>query len=330
MSVSSSNHLEQAGRVQRMWSEVPPEVFEHAPSSTGLFEQEEIAHIGRLLADCLDETKSELMLLGCATAFREMAALRYAKKLAGVPVALQKVVAIDMAPQLLTVAQRRLQKLQDFGIARDIDVVCGSISEVDIDSHHGLGVAFLGVYDLDCLLRDGIERNEEPVGLEEYGGGMRAILGTHTSILPLIAQDGHLKELEQVIQYESDSNTDFPSIRKTLLAYREGRNDIVGMRVYISHQKQESSIRDALFVSTWFDLDALQRVFCHTGLSCAIHPTNAKKGSVLEIRSTQSSEGKNIGVCALAMNNVLGNVATGSMMTQVLEKLKVVCSGESR
>lgn len=330
MNTGGNSHPEQSGRVQRMWSAVPPEVFEHAPSSTGLFEQEEVAQVGRLLADCLDETQSELVLLGCATAFREMAALRYAKKLAGVPVELQRVVAVDMAPQLLRVAQRRLQKLQNFGVARSTDVVCGSISEIDVDTHRGAGIAILGVYDLDCLLDDGIERNGEPVGLDEYGGGMRVILGSHTSILPLVTQNGCFEEQESIIQYDSDVTTDFALIRNKLFEYREGRNDIVGMRVHICHEKQEPSTRDALFVSTWFDLDILPQVFLHAGLNCDVHPTNAKKGAVLEIRGSRSSEVESVSVCALAMNNVLGNVATGSMMTNVLEKLRSLCMEEAR
>lgn len=330
MSVSSSNHPEQASRVYRMWSDVPPEVFEHAPSSTGLFEQEEIVRVGGLLADCLDQTESELVLLGCATAFREMSALRYSKKLTGVPVELRNVVAIDMAPQLLSVAKRRLQKLQDFGVARSTDAVCGSISEMDVGPFNGLGVAILGVYNLDCLLRDEAEHNGEPVGLDEYGGGMRAILGTHTRIFPLVAQDGHLEEQEPIVRYESDSNTDFSSIRGSLRRHREEHDDIVGMRIHICRQNQEQSTSDALFVSTWFDLDALQRVFRCAGLSCDIHPTNAKKGAVLEVRRMHSSGDERIGVCALAMNNVFGNVATGPMMTQVLEKLKALCTGGTR
>lgn len=309
--------------VARMWTGVPPAVFERAPSTTGLFEQQEVEMVGKLLAETVDPAGCSLLLLGSATAFREAAALKVAAKLVGKTLASPKMTAVDIAPQLLSVAERRMRLMKQFGVTREIQAIQGSVGEIDLDSTGEQGAAILGVYDLECLVSHSQEQNGESVGLEEYGGGMREILGANTKIISLTFGDGYFQEGETIVEYDSNFfNGNFSDVRRDLRAYQDNHNEILGMRIYVSHEDDGDS--QPLFVSTWFNLDRLTPAFNGFGLNCQIHSVNARKGVVLKVTGEPESDHKPK-VCALAMNNVFGNLATGQVMTSFLTKIQKIC-----
>lgn len=316
---------EQGQRVAEMWSAVPPAVFERAPSTTGLFEQREVEMVGKLLAETVDPAGCNLLLLGSATAFREAAALKVAANLAGKTLVNPKITAVDIAPQLLSVAERRLRLMKQFGIAEEIQAIHGSIGEVNFDSTAESGAAILGVYDLKCLTDYSQEQNGESVGLEEYGGGMKEILGSKTKIFPLTFRNGRFQEGESVAEYNSsDYNGDFSAVRRELRAYQDSHYETLGMRIYIA--RGDGDDNQPLFVSTWFNLDWLPQAFDSFGLDCRVHSVGARKGVVLKVTGKRQDDQKPR-VCALVMNNVFGNLATGQVMTNFLTKIQKVCHG---
>lgn len=309
--------------VARMWTSIPPAVFERAPSTTGLFEQREIEMVGKLLAETVDPAGCSLLLLGSATAFREAAALKVAANLAGKTLVSPKITAVDIAPQLLSVAERRLRLMKQFGIAAEIKTIHGSVGEVNLDLIGEHGAAILGLYDLKCLVNHSQEQNGEPVGLEEYGGGMKEILGTKTRIIPLAFGDDRFQEGESITEYDSNFyHGDFSAVRRELRVYQDNHGETLGMRIYIS--RAAASDDNPLFVSTWFNLDRLPKAFNSFGLNCQIHSVDARKGVVLKVTG-KSENNQKPRVCALVMNNVFGNLATGQVMTDFLAKIQKIC-----
>lgn len=309
--------------VARMWTGVPPAVFERAPSTTGLFEQQEIETVGKLLAEIVDPAGCDFLLLGSATAFREAVALKVAGKLAGKTLVIPKMTAVDIAPQLLHVAERRMKLMKQFGIAEEIQAIHGSIGEVNFDPTAESGAAILGLYDLKCLIGHGKENDGEPVGLEEYGGGMKEILGANTRITPLVFRDLRFQEGEPIVEYDSALyGGDFSAIRQELQTYQDSHQETLGMRIYIS--RGPGGDDSPLFVSTWFNLERLPPVFESLNLDCRVHVVDAKKGSVLEVRKDSRRKQK-VKTCALVMNNVFGNLATGQIMTDFLAKIQKIC-----
>ena len=297
-----------AQSIINMWSEVPVEAIEEAPSSVGLFEQEEIS----LVADSISEHYSddyEMILFGSATAKREEMALSQAEINKNKNLFVNKITAVDIAPQFIRQARRRLEKMFKAGRIGDYDAVVSSIEDLPISENSGRGIVTMGLYNLDCLLNTGRESTGEEVALEEYAGGMSEILGNHTVILPLFYEEGRFYEGEPVVTYDSsDFIGNLGEIRETLKNFRRKNKNLVGLRVSITREPTSSQdTEQPVFLSTWFDSKNLARVFKQNGFKTRVSaPKRAKKGFVLTINNEKSSSKKTRH--ATLMNNVLGNL----------------------
>ncbi len=318
--------------VSKMWSELPPKVFEKAPSSSGLFEREEIKNMGNIVAEKVEPFGANFLFLGSATAFREFEVMRRAKKLNGQMLHINHVTAVDIAPQLLKVAERRMRLLKQFGAVESYNALLQSVEEIPLNgSIKDCGIAIMGVYDLACLIGFGQERNGEPVGLNEYGEGMKNILGPHTRILPLRFNDRTFYIGDPIISYRSP--VDYEGVRNNLQEYCNKNKDIIGLRVQISNQDYEKLIlngkdKSSLFVSTWFNLGKLVKVFDKFNLNCSLSKVSARKGAVLVVSGDYFGTAEKSKNCALVMNNVVGNLATAEIMTNFFSILQRFCKGD--
>ena len=294
-----------AQSILRMWSEVPVEAIETAPSSVGMFEREEIGLVGGEIAQQHSYSKnSELLLLGAATAVRELSALSIAEGKLGFTPTYKKITAVDIAPQFVQSAIKNLQKLQDSGQVQEVVGVVGSIDELSLEERTQKGSITLGLYDLSCLLSKAQEKDGELVGLDQYAAGMSEILGNHTTVIPLFYEGGKFLEGTAIVSYDS-SKANLEKMREELQAFYRKNRQLIGMTVRITKDVQNYQSGASVFSSTWFDARNLQKVFRKEGFSGKIvKPVDAKKGFVMTLTSQDSASGRH----ALLMNNVLGNV----------------------
>ncbi len=299
-----------AESIVRMWSDVPVTAIEGAPSSVGLFEQEEISLVAQELAKTYQQVGNnlDLVFLGSATAKREITALGEAESLLGKNILIDKVTAIDIAPQFIQAARRNLGLLQQKGIIKNHQCIVGSLEQVPLSPNEQAGSVTLGLYDLTCLMKIDRETTGEEAGLDEYAGGMSEILGHQTQIIPLFFANGTFSEGTPVVDYDSSQHRhNLNAIRATLKSYAQKHPDLIGMRVLISKEPRNTSRRDqAVFLSTWFNAPNLARVFTRQGFRSRItRPARAQKGFALTL--TNNTE-KPVKRHATLMNNVLGNL----------------------
>lgn len=313
------NNIEQ--RVENMWSSVPPTVFETAPSSTGLYESEEITLVANALAKRVRPENPNLLVLGSATGYRETMAV-HASGLRR----FSSVTAVDLAPQLLELAERRMRRFQRRGFIDRQRTILASIHNIPSPDEFSNAVVIAGLYDFDCLANKALESNGEAVGLEEYGNGMSAILGDYTKLIPLRFEQGTFVEEPPLASYHSGSsefNNGYHDIRNIINNYASNRSDLAGMRIHISHNGNFSAEDGKpLFVSTWFVIPKVQEIFEQIGLAVNVERAKSLKGAVLTISRPDILQTENV---ALVMNNVTGNLATAEMLTSFTKGLEGIC-----
>jgi len=312
-------------QVQKMWGNVNPRIFERGafPMLFKELELRSVAHSVAELATPNHGVINNLYLVGCATAKREIGVIKVANQSLAHKIYVETLFAADIAPQLLEVAARRIKHLHTFKVVGNYEVKDVSAEQINFKKGEGDSAALLGVYDMKALINDDQETNGEVLGLDEYSGPMRQVLGEQTQISPIIYKNGVFREGQTIVNYDSsDTNHNNAAVRQQLRRYHGSNPNICAMRVAIKHK---SDINSPVFISTWFHLAVLQSIFKDLGLDPQINPLDCKKGVVLELHNRGFDRSYGANNIIFALNNVCGNLATGQILTDFINNVVIFC-----